>query len=336
MVKDKLKSFVSALWMGIKNSHKVYESFVQTLTFFIKSWWHLLLIALVFVVGLYYPLGAYFIHDIDKNPNYEVKPLDKTQSAAVETLAFVINREVNDKMWTPNLPFFFPSYFLDDMPNFQLGMMDAVRVVALSLSRVDDFGYHQNLKKASELLAYPGTVWMFALDNNLLPAPSATRQYRKARNLLVDFNRSLADGEIPPLSLTEKGLAALLQNVAQSMNKSVEQLQTQVREHASDFWDGKADDVFFYNQGKLYAYLLLLKGVGEDYKNVIVNYNAYQPWTALLADLEAAVELNPKFVRNAGLSQSFAPNHLAYLALFALKAQKIALGMVSLFNHFEK
>ena len=147
MVKDKLKSFVSALWMGIKNSHKVYESFVQTLTFFIKSWWHLLLIALVFVVGLYYPLGAYFIHDIDKNPNYEVKPLDKTQSAAVETLAFVINREVNDKMWTPNLPFFFPSYFLDDMPNFQLGMMDAVRVVALSLSRVDDFGYHQNLKR---------------------------------------------------------------------------------------------------------------------------------------------------------------------------------------------
>ena len=335
MLKSKFKSFTEMVGLFIKAFRNFYASVVQALTFFFKSWWHLLVIALFFIVCLYYPLGAYFIHNIDKNPNFEIKPIQKSQSATIDTFAFIINREVNEKMWTPNLPFFFPSYFLDDMPNFQLGMMEAVQVSASALRGNFVFQNENDFDEALKLLNYPGTVWMFKPDNNLMPAPSSSRQYRRARLLLLQLNQSLGDGQnvFVPNAQT---LALLLNYVAQNLDKSVVALQQQMREHASDVWDEKADDVFFYNQGKLYAYLLILRAVGNDYRNIIVEKECYQLWTSLIATLEAAVNIDPWFVRNADFSQSFAANHLAYLAFYSLKVQKIALDVVSSLNHFNK
>ena len=42
--------------------------------------------------------------------------------------------------------------------------------------------------------------------------------------------------------------------------------------------DTKADDVFYYGQGKAYAYYLLFKALGHDYKNIIVKKDAYGIW----------------------------------------------------------
>lgn len=102
-------------------------------------------------------------------------------------------------MWTPNLPFFFPSYFLDNMPAFQLGMFDTLAKFSSgfaertgNLVMADDLPHH--LQEAAVLLKYPGTVWMFSPTNRLLPAPSANTQYRKARKHLIKFNAALADG----------------------------------------------------------------------------------------------------------------------------------------------
>ena len=77
-------------------------------------------------------------------------------------MAFIINREVSGKMWTPNLPFFFPSYFLDNMPNFQLGMISSVSCLAQAMSQrltrsIDD-KREMHLAEAAKLLQYPGNV----------------------------------------------------------------------------------------------------------------------------------------------------------------------------------
>ena len=74
-------------------------------------------------------------HNIDRNISYEIKSRNQKQSSTIEMASFIINREVNEKLWTANVPFFFPSYFLDNMPSFQLGMINATADIINSLSR---------------------------------------------------------------------------------------------------------------------------------------------------------------------------------------------------------
>ena len=81
------------------------------LVLFVSSWWHVILIAFAALVFLYYPIGGLMVSSIDTNTSYEIKEPETNQSATVDMMAFIINREVNEKMWTPNLPFNFFSFF---------------------------------------------------------------------------------------------------------------------------------------------------------------------------------------------------------------------------------
>lgn len=122
------------------------------------------------------------MNKIDTTTDYEINT-PPSQSATVEMMSFLIKREVSDKMWTPNLPFIFPSYVLDNMPNFQLGLMSAVSNVSSSFAaKVDQTIAPEKelpLKTAAELLKYPGTIWMFSPQNKLLrflpPTPSTKK-----------------------------------------------------------------------------------------------------------------------------------------------------------------
>lgn len=293
---------------------------------FISSWWHVLLIGLAAVIFLYYPLGGLLINNIDKNTSYEINNNKPEQSCTVDMMAFIINREVNEKLWTPNLPFFFPSYFLDNMPAFQLGMISSVSDISRSFAaRVEKSiseGNRLHLKKAAELLKYPGTVWLFSPGDKLLPAPSANTQYRKARKQLIKYNRELA-AEKEIFYKSPSDLAYILAKSSRSLWNSAGKLEAHIRENSSSWTDFQADDVFYYHQGRAYAYFLLYKALGCDYKDVIVDAEQYQNWTALLKALENAALIDPFIIRNGELSSSSAPNHLSYLQSYLLKAQSL-------------
>ena len=298
----------------------------NALTAFIKSWWHVLTIGILAFAFLYYPLGSWLIHHIDKTTDYEITRTPTKQSATIETAAFLINREVNDKLWTPNLPFFYPSFFLDDMPNFQLGIIDSLAVsvsaMAHRLPVTTETGTTSHLQKAAELLNYPGTVWMFSPDNKLLPAPSSTRQYREARRQLIKYNKALADGSAV-FHPNADDLVYILERISRSLQHAEKSLSAHIREHSTDWYDTKADNIFYLNQGKAYGYYLMLKALGTDYQTLIVDNGQYENWTKLLGALREAVELSPSLVRNAELDSIFAPNHLNSLGFYILKAQNI-------------
>lgn len=304
-----------------------FQPFFSALLSFLSSWWHVLLLSFLVFLFLYYPLGGWLVHKIDKTTDYEINTKNPQQSAAVEMASFLINREVNEKMWTPNLPFFFPSYFLDNMPNFQLGMMKAVSTVTSAMSRRLDSPIvggeeEAHLKTAAQLLKYDGHIWMFSPTNSFTPVPSAHSQYRKARKQLIKFNRNLNSGHLP-FYRNPADLAYFLTRINKDLSKSVENIDTQVREESTSWTDFKADNVFYYNQGKAYAYYLLLKALGNDYKDVLVNKNAYILWTRSLKALEDGTVLDSVYIRNAELNSLAAPNHLQYLAYYLVKAKDI-------------
>ena len=100
-----LKKGLQTLWRGI--SHLAV------------SWPKAFAAAVALLVLSYYPLGGLLSENIDRTPDYNLTRESEQQSLTVETMRFLINREVNENLWTANLPPFFPSYFLDNMPNYQ-------------------------------------------------------------------------------------------------------------------------------------------------------------------------------------------------------------------------
>ncbi len=333
MLKEKIKKFAEKTKDRLKqiNWKQIFsEKFKQTTSHafhFITSWWHILLAGIILFICLYYPLGGWITQNIDRNTNYEIASENNKQSTTVEMASFIINREVNDKLWTANVPFFFPSYFLDNMPNFQLGMMNATANIINSLSKkidspIIDQEQTSVLKRAAKLLQYDGKIWMFSPTNRFSPVPSANTQYRKARKDLIAFNHALNTDKIIFYRRPED-LAFVLKRVNSNLKKSIGEIDSQIREENSSWTDFKADDIFYYNQGKAYGYYLLLKAIGHDYKNILVEKNIYIQWTQLLKSLEDASKLEAFYIRNAELNALTAPNHLLYLAYYIEKAQNI-------------
>ncbi|MFV0625806.1 MAG: DUF2333 family protein [Alphaproteobacteria bacterium] len=318
-MKDKALNFLKNLWNWIKNTPELVKTTASRTVDFIGSWWRGIIIASLLIIFLYYPLGAIITNNIDRNVNYNFAAMDDPkQSKTIEQMAYIINREVNEKLWTPNLPFFFPSYFLDNMPNFQLGMFDALKDVSQSFGK--NFGNNEKMKEISENLAYPGTIWMFSPENKLKPVSSANSKYRAARKELNKFNQDLLDGK-ETFYRRPNDLVYILARTRVNINKTIKDLEEYIIEESDAWYNSKSDDKFFYNQGKLYGYYLLLNAIGQDYKDLIVNSNQYENWTKIIKALENASQIDPTFVRNARLNSSFAPNHLAYLSFYALKAE---------------
>lgn len=307
---------------------KVYLRWLSQL--FRGSWVKVAAVVVTIFLILYYSVGGWLIQNIDTTTDYEIRTTDN-QSATVEMMSFLINREIRDNMWTPNLPFIFPSYFLDNMPNFQLGIVSSLKTTSAALAaRLDKAVAEEGdmpLKSAAEYLSYPGTVWMFSSTNKLVPAPSAGSQYRKARRQLTEYNQSLRDGSVF-FYKSPADLAYFLQKIADDLWKSGTILEAQIRENSSSWIDTKADDVFYFQKGKVYAYYLLIKALGSDYKDIVVGCDVYRPLTSILKTLEDAALLNPAFIRNGETDSSTAPNSLMTSGYYTLKAASIGKTVV--------
>ncbi len=163
---------------------------------------------------------------------------------------------------------------------------------------------------------------MFSAENKLMPAPSANNQYRRARKRLIKYNQLLSDRR-SVFYRSPSDLVFLLTKTRRDLGDSIKELENHIREDSNDLIDFKSDNIFYYNQGKIYGYYLLYKALGNDYKDIIVASNQYQNWTRLLSALEGGISLDPMIVRNGELSSSTAPNHLRYLSFSTLKAQNI-------------
>ena len=177
-------------------------------------------------------------------------------------------------------------------------------------------------KEAAEFLEYPGTIWMFSPQSKLVPVPSAHSQYRKARKQLIKYNQALNEGSIV-FYRNPKDLAYFLRRMKAQLHKTTLQLETQIREESSSWYDNQADNVFYQARGLAYADYMLLKALSFDYKQILVDTNTYSDWTILLKTLESAAQLSPSIVRNGKTDSLTAPNHLSNIGFYLYKAQNL-------------
>lgn len=81
-------------------------------------------------------------------------------------------------------------------------------------------------------------------------------------------------------------MAYFLQRMSKDLWLSNEKLEAHIREHSSDWVDNRSDDLFYYQQGKIYGYYLLMKALSYDYKDIILANDIYQPWTQMVKALK--------------------------------------------------
>ena len=277
-------------------------------------------------LALYYPVGMIWVHRIDADPDFKASAGDVSpgRSRAVAIAAALIDREVNINRWTANDPFFLPAAALDNMPNFQQGVISAIARFTIELT--DQIARTRgsseadaDLEKALGLLKYPGTVWIFDLSISWAPTASSEAQYRAGLRSLRRYNTRLAEGDAM-FERRADNLIVILDRIAADLGSSSAALDRQIREN-SGLFDLTADDLFYAVKGRLYAYYLVLRELAIDFDNVLTDRDLTPAWTRMLESFRASVEIEPWVIVNGPPDSALLPSHLAAQGFYLLRGR---------------
>jgi hypothetical protein len=282
-----------------------------------------LLGALLLLIALYYLIGAIWVHKIDDNTAFVPPDPTKGGSHAVDMAAALIDREVKENGWTSNDPFFLPGAVLDNMPNFQQGMMYALsrfgNVLAEQLARSrGTSAVDPDVDRAAGLLRYPGDVWLFNFGTSLAPTASSESQYRAAAKALRAYNQRVAEGEAT-FDRRADNLIDTLERFANDLGSMSGVIDEHLHTKAGFPFSWSADDIFYQTKGRLYAYYMLLKALGEDFEPLIAERNLDTVWSQMLESAREAADQSVWVVLNGGVSSQFVPSHLASQGFLLLR-----------------
>jgi hypothetical protein len=288
--------------------------------------WPALIVCGVLIV-LWYPIGMLWVHTIDDDGNFALADTDLPQggSRAVAMAAALIDREVNQHRWVAADPFFLPGAMLDNMPNFQQGIMSSLGRFAFELT--DQIGRTRGssradpeLQEAAGLLQYPGNRWVMNFSITQMITATSASQYRQARKALVSYNRRLADHQAT-FERRSDNLQATLDRIAADLGSASAVLDAHVTEASQTWVDWHADDVFYSVKGQAYAYYLILRELGKDYDSVLKERTLDATWQQMLDSLRRAATLRPWIVSNGAPDSAILPNHLAAEGFYLLRAR---------------
>jgi len=284
-----------------------------------------LLLGFLAAVLFYYPVGMLIVSRINDDPLFAAPPVPPGGSQAVAVTAALIDREVRQTSWTGNDPFFLPGALLDNMPNFQLGLKEALARFAAEL--VDQFGRTRgssradpDLDRAAGLLKYPANVWFWNPNVSLAPTASSESQYLAAMKALESYNARLARGDAV-FERRADNLLGALDRIAADLGSASAVIDEQIALHAGDWVDWRADDIFYNTKGRLYAYGLLMRDLGTDYQAIINERDMRAVWQQTVDGLLRGAALRPWVVINGRPDALVEPSHLAAIGFYLLRAR---------------
>jgi len=288
--------------------------------------WRVVIAALV-ILALYFPIGMIWIHEISDDPDFtagEAFQIDGG-SHSVAIAAALVDREINHNRWTANDPFFLPSAALDNMPNFQQGIVSAVARFSFELT--DQIGRTRgssqtdpDLQEAAGLLQYSGKKWIWDPSVSLMPTAASEKQYQKAVTSLQNYNRRLVAGDAV-FERRGDNLMATLDRIALDLGSSSAVLDKHIIENSGGWLDFQADDLFYGIKGQTYAYYVILRGLGEDFASVIKERQLGNAWGLMLESMHQSADLSPVVVVNGRPDGGMMPSHLAAQGFFLLRAR---------------
>jgi hypothetical protein len=287
--------------------------------------WKRIAAGFVLALALYYPVGMAWVHTIDDSPDFAPTEVPPGASRTVALMIGLIDRETVTHAWVANDPFFLPGFMLDNMPEFQQGIVAALARFAVELGDqiARTRGSSQSdpdLERAAGLLKYPGDVWLIDFKTSWLPTASSDSQYLSAARALANYNRRLAAGEAT-FERRADNLIAVIDRMAADLGSSSAVIDRQIIVGRDAWIDTRADNVFYGVKGRLYAYALIMRELGEDYRQLLKDRDVSSAWAQTLDSFREAAALDPLIVMNGAPDGLFSANHLAVQGFYLLRAR---------------
>lgn len=285
----------------------------------------LVVAAVAFIFIYYIGFGLAFYQRVDDNPNFAAKEVTQGGSAAVDTAAALITREVDTHDWVANNPWFMPGAWLTRTPAFQQGIVYGLSRFSIAMtdqlarargsSAVDP-----DLDQAAGYLKYPGDVWVFNFKNALLPTATSAQQYRSARKALLAYNARLAKGEAT-LDKRADNLQATIDSIAADLGSQSALISDFVLAHGGELLEFDSNKIYFATKGRLYAYYLIVRDLGKDFAPVIKERGLETVWGNAVNSLREAATLNPLIIMNGKADGEFVACHLCAQGFWLLRAR---------------
>ena len=233
-----------------------------------------------------------------------------------------------------------PSVFLDNMPNWEFGVLQQVRDLAKAMR--NDYSRSQtqsladpDLEKAEPLFNVNSDAWLF---------PSAEGEYSDGREALQLYLAKLkdvskqnaqfyarADNLNEWLNLVEKRLGALSQQLSaarpqvrintdlagDSNAEQSTQTNSEVRTKTSWF---KIDDNFYEARGTAWALIHYLRAAQIDFRKVLEDKNAMPSLQQIIRELEATQQPIRSFMILNGSGMGMFANHSLVMSSYITRA----------------
>lgn len=284
-------------------------------------WW--LLIAAVPL--LYYAIGMIVVHQIDDNLEFRPQNVGPGESHAVAAAAALMKREVDTHRWVASDPFFLPTWPLDNMPNFQTGIKESVARFTTEMK--DQLGRTRgssqidgDLQLASGMFQFPPDHWILNFGVSILPSATSAAQYRSGYRALIAYNKRLGAGQAI-YDRRADNLQAILDRFANDLGSESARIDDHIARRGGDLFDMQCDDVFYSVKGRLYGTFILLREIGEDFKQVINDRQLTAAWAKMLDSFRTAAYLQPPIVLNGRPDSTLIPSHLASQGFYVMRAR---------------
>jgi len=271
-------------------------------------------------------------------------PLKIQKAEAIKGAYFVkVNMEIIKQMykrWLPNDKFW-PTIFLDNIPNFQIGQLEAVRynirVLRDTLSRLRSTDRLDPFAEAAfTALSNDPYKWWF---------PSAESKWKLAYKKLSIYLENLRNGKshfypradnlielLSQYASLMGGTNTRLINAPPDVKKvlEVEQPSKSSKSYVEvNIPWYKVDDNFYYAQGVAYVLRESFKAIKEDFYQVLKDKNSLQLVDKILEDFRRC-DFEPLLVLNGGPGSIFANHSLNLSSIFNDARQKIGSLIVAL------
>ncbi|HHK73665.1 MAG TPA: DUF2333 family protein [Rhizobiales bacterium] len=259
------------------------------------------------------------------------------KSRIAEITIDLIDFNVNRNQWISSNPiyktgFFWAipwshTWFFDNKAAFQRGVHQAISRTAVEFadtlgrvrgtSRIDT-----DLKIAKGNLQFDQYTWYFnPFDvqpfGPTTPTPS---YYRKGARALEKFNTRLQNCKAT-FDARADNLMQFLDRIAKDIGSTSAQIKDRAEQYDSGWFDTRADDIFWFAKGQLYAYYGILKAARADFRDVIRTRQVGDIWSRMEEHMHSAIRLDPMIVSNGREDGWLMPTHLTTLGFYILRAR---------------
>ncbi|WP_405233186.1 DUF2333 family protein [Lentisalinibacter salinarum] len=245
-----------------------------------------------------------------------------------------------------------PSVFLDNIPNWEFGVLTQVR----DLARVMRNDYSRSQSQSTEDPDLAVAEPKFFFDNNSWILPTTESQYREAIAGFSSYRDRLTGAATPEarffaradnlrewLAQIEKRLGSLSQRLTASVGQSRVNTDTAGEPAAAVSPGGgdevivktpwlELDDVFFEARGNAWALIHFLRAAQIDFGDVLDDKNATVSLRQIIRELEASLApMRSPMVLNGGGFGIFA-NHSLVMASYLSRANAAVIDLRDLLD----